>query len=414
MPVETKVRVFRSPAEIEEIRSTWESWPGHRDSHIDFYLNVVASNPLTIGPHVIAVYADGRLDAILIGRIDLTPMVLKLGYWRVPSPRIRLLSFVIGAQRGNPSPEVSELLFREALNSLRRREADAIRLEFVQVGSVLYRLAKRLPGVLGRGQGVDLGPHWKMALPPTYEEVLRTFSGDLRWQLKRKAKKIQSAFPALSVRCFDKVGELDQMIGDVEAVAMKSYQRGLGVGFHNDEDTRQRLSFQMTGGHYLGYILYLEGRPSAFWLGSFYDRVFFSDYLGFDPAFSAHSPGLFLQTKVLENLVARQTTSIDFGPGDARYKSQFGTACQEEICLYVFPSTLRGMTLNLLQTVTAVGNRAAKAAVRVVGVLPRLKKAMRDKRTATPKSGTATTDRPPHGASTKVAERPMAQRKPQS
>jgi hypothetical protein len=308
------------------------------------------------------------------------------------------MTFVIGAQRGNSSPEVSEVLFREALNSLRRGEADAIRLEFVQVGSVLYHLARKLPGVLGRDQGAVSGPHWMMELPKTYEGVLHALSGDLRWQLKRKAKKIQSGFPTLSLRCFEKPEDVDDMIRDVEMVASKSYQRGLGVGFHNNQDTRRRLLSQMARGKYLGYALYLEGRPTAFWLGSFRDRIFFSDFLGFDSAYSAYSPGTFLQTKVFEDLLVRQATRIDFGPGDARYKAQFGTTCHEEVSLYCFPSTFRGAVLNLLRTLVALGNRVAKAAAGGAGVLPRIKRLLRNRKRVDPKCEASAINRAPQGA----------------
>jgi len=391
MNSQAQLRILRTLPEVEEIRPAWESWPGHRDSDIDFFSNVVESNPGTIRPHVIVAYRDGKPDAILIGRIDLTTLPLRIGYWRVPTPRIRLLTFVIGAQRGDSSPEVSELLFREALNSLRRREADVARMEYVRANSVLHRLAKSLPGIVGRDHGAVSGPHWIMELPKTYEGVLQALSGDLRGQLKRKAKKIQADFASLSVRCFEKPEELDVMMRDVETVAAKSYQRGLGVGFSDNPGTRQGISYQMARGRYLGYVLYLEGKPSTFWLGSVYGSVFYSDYLAYDPAFSGYSPGTFVQTKVLEDLLARQVTSLDFGPGDARYKAQWGTTCHEEVTLYVFPSAFRGVALNLLRTLSALGNKAAKAVVRGVGVLPRLKRILRDAKRVAPERKTAGT-----------------------
>ncbi len=388
-----RLRILRTLPEVEEIRSAWESWPGHRDSDIDFFSNVVASNPGTIRPHIIVAYSDGKPDAILIGRIDLTTLPLRIGYWRVPTPQVRLLTFVIGAQRGNSSPEMSELLLREALNSLRRREADVARMEYVRANSVLHRLATSLPGIIGRDHGATSTPHWSMELPKTYEEVLQTLSGDLRGQLKRKAKKIQADFASLSVRCFEKPEELDLMMRDVETVAAKSYQRGLRVGFHDDQETRQGISYQMTNGRYLAYVLYLDGKPSAFWLGSLYGSVFYSDYLGFDPAFSGYSPGTFVQTKVLQDLLIRQATRVDFGPGDARYKAQWGTACQEEVTLYVFPSAFHGVALNLLRTLSALGNKAGKALIIGVGVLPRLKRILRDAKTVTPPHKSAATTR---------------------
>ena len=378
MNSQASLKVLRTVPELEEIRSEWESWPGHRDSDIDFFSEVVKSNPCTIRPHVIVAYRDGKPDAVLIGRIDSTTLLLKIGYWRIPTPRVRLLIFVIGAQRGNASSGTSELLFREALNSLGRREAEVLRVDYVPAESVLHRLARSLPWVMGRDYGVVSGPHWIMELPKTYQEITQALSGDFRNQLKRKAKKIQSKFPGLSVRCFDRPEELDAMMHDVEAVAATSYQRGLHVGFLDNETTRKAISSEMARGRYLGYALYLQDKPAAFWLGSFLDSVFYSDYLGFDPAFSEYSPGTYLQTKVLEDLLVRRAVKIDFGPGDARYKAQLGTTCNQEVTMYVFPPTFDGAALNLLRILTTLGNRAGKAVVGGLGVLPRIKKAFRD------------------------------------
>jgi hypothetical protein len=385
------MKILRTLSELEEIRPEWESWPGHRDSDIDFFSEVVKSNPCTIRPHVIVAYSEGKPDAVLIGRIDSTTPLLKIGYWRVPTPRIRLLTFVIGAQRGNSSSGISELLFREALNSLRQREADVVRIDYVRVNSAFHRLARSLPGLIGRDYGATSGPHWIMELPGTYQEILQALSGDFRNQLRRKAKKIQSDFPRLSVRCFDRPEELDAMMHDVETIAAKSYQRGLEVGFHDNQATRRAISAEMVRGRYLGYALYLQGQPSAFWLGSFLDSVFYSDYLGFDPGFSGYSPGTYLQTKVLEDLLLRQAARIDFGPGDARYKAQLGTTCHQEVTLYVFPSTLDGAALNLLRTLTSLGNKAARSVAGGLGVLPRIKRAFRDGKKAIPERNTTGT-----------------------
>jgi|SRR5215469_1299383 len=386
MNSEYSVKVLRSFAEVEALRPMWESWHGHRDSDIDFFSDVAKSNPQTLRPHVIVVCYCDRPEAILIGRIDVTQLWLRIGYWQVPTPQVSLLTFVIGAHRGNGSPFTTELLFREVLNSLKRGEAQAARLDYIRSGSALHRLVTSMPSFLGRDYGVAATPHWLMDLPSTYEGILRSLSGDLRNQLKRKAKRLVAAFPDALVRCFEKPEELEILLRDTEAIASHSYQRGLKVGFLDTQTTRTVLGSQMGKNRYLGYVLYLKGRPSAFWLGGCLDSVFYSDYLAFDPEYSEYSPGIYLQTRVLEDLVRREASKIDFGPGDARYKAQFGTVCHEEMTQYVFPPTLKGTTLNTLRLATTFGNKAAKRIVQSLGVLPSLKRAVRDAKKPPPKS----------------------------
>ena len=380
MPTESSVRVLRTLAELEEIRQEWESWPGHRDSDIDFFSTRVSSNPATVRPHVIVAYRDGRPDAILVGRIDLTLLPLKIGYWKLPSRRVRLLDFAIGAQRGNCSAEASQILLREALDCLRRGEADLGRLDFVRVDSPLYQLARSLPGVLERDRGAVPQPHWSMQLAENCEEVLNGLSQSLRYELKHKTKRIEADFASVVVKCFEKPDELDILIRDVESIAAKSYQRSIGVGFHNSEPMRQRLLFEAKKGWLLAYVLYVENVPRAFWIGTLYDDVFYGQFIGFDEEFSDHSPGTVLQAKGLEDICARQVRGIDFGPGDAQYKARFGSTCHEEASLFLFPPTFRGVALNLLRTLTALANETAKGVAGRAGALPAIKRILRGKK----------------------------------
>jgi CelD/BcsL family acetyltransferase involved in cellulose biosynthesis len=380
MGQEIHVRVLKTLSEIEEIRPFWESWPGHRDSDIDMFLAVAASNPETVRPHVIVAYQDGRPDAILIGRIDLTTVPLRVGYWRLRSPRVRLLTFVLGAQRGNSSPEVSELLLREALQALRRGEADLGRLDFQRVDTALYRLARSLPGILGRDHAVIPQPHWYMELSKTYGEVLKGLSHDLRKEIRRTAKRISADFESVEVKCFEKPDELETLIRDIESVAAISWQRRIGSGFRDPERTRELLLFQAKKGWLRAYVLYVDAKPRAFWLGSLYEGVFFSEYMAFDPDFGKYSPGTVLQAKVIEDLCGRNAKSIDLGLVDLLYKRRFGTSRHEDAELYLYPPTMRGLALCAVRTLTFLVNETPKALLSRLGLLSRVKAAWAKKK----------------------------------
>src|SRR5256885_1812503 len=139
MTGETSIRVLRTISELEEIRKEWESWPGHRDSDLDYFVTVLRSNPGTLRPHVLVASHDGRPDCILVGRIDRTRIQTRIGYLRV-NPKAEILYFVYGAQRGNSSDQNCELLVNEVLRSLSCGEADAAYMNFLEHDSTLYRL----------------------------------------------------------------------------------------------------------------------------------------------------------------------------------------------------------------------------------------------------------------------------------
>jgi len=314
---------------------------------------------------------------MLIGRIDLAKLPLRIGYWRLPSPQVRLLTFVIGALRGNESPEVSELLLREALDSLRRGEADLGRVEFARVGCPLYRSALKLPGFLSRDLHPVVRPILTLELSKRHEEVLKGFSKSLRQELKQKPKRLRAEFGSVVLKCFERPEELGVMVRDVEHIAAKSYQRSIGVGFRDTDTSRKLLVFQATKGWLRTYVLYLGDRPSAFQVGCLHDGVYYEDDTAYDPEFADYSPGIVLQGEILEDLCGRHTRAIDFGPGDAEYKRRFGSTCHQHASLYLNPATLRGVAYNAVRTLTVTADETLKGAASRFGILPRIKRFFR-------------------------------------
>ena len=167
------------------------------------------------------------------------------------------------------------------------------------------------------------------------------------------------------------------MIRDVERVAAGSYQRGIGVGFQDDRETRQRLLYQVREGWLRAHVLYLDKIPAAFWVGSLYDGVYYSDYLSYHSEYGKHSPGTILQLHVFQQLCFNGIRCVDFGPGDARYKRQFGASMQAQATLYIYPTTIKGILLNLTRSLVTVTNAAAKAVSARLGMLQKLKKTLR-------------------------------------
>jgi hypothetical protein len=314
----TSVRVLRTIPELEAIRDAWESWPGNRDSEMDTYLACLRSIPATVRPHVVVVERDGKPEAILVGRIDVSHISCHLGYLRL-NLSAKILCFVYGALRGSPSRENCELIVNSVLKSLSDGEADVAYMNFLREDSELCRLAKRAPGALTRDYLRVTQQHYAAALPASVDEFYRGLSSKVRKNQKRQAKKLVDHFSGnVTVRCFREVAEVGELIKDVGSVASKSYQRGLGVGFFDSAHTREQLRLKAERGWLRGYVLYLADRPCAFWVGDLNGNTFGSDYVGYDPEFASHSPGMYLVVRVIEGFCdghREGVTDVDFGTG---------------------------------------------------------------------------------------------------
>ena len=374
------VRVLRTLPDLEEIRHEWESWPGNRDSEMESYSTFVRTNPGTAHPHVLVVYRRGTPDAILVGRIDKGQISCRLGYFGV-NFGARIMCFVYGALRGNPSEENCELLLNEILQSLSQGEADAAYLNFLRSGSELCRLSSRKPSVLCRDYIRITQKHFAAVLPATVEEFYRGLSSGSRWQVKSKQKKLLKDFGGdVRIRCFRDVAELENLIQDVEQVAKTTYQRGLGVGFIDSPWTREQLRLKAERGWLRAYILYVADCPCAFWIGDVNRATFGSDHTGYDAKFEKYSPGMCLIVKVIEDFCdgnREGVTEVDFATGHAQYKEVLSNRKWEEESVYIFAPSIKGISLNLVRTLVGGTDQIIKKALASSNLLKRIKKRWR-------------------------------------
>jgi hypothetical protein len=380
MADELNVKILSSIADLEAIRKVWESWPGNRDSEMESYLGFLQSNPKTLRPHVLVVYRAGQPDAILVGRIDLGYISCRLGYLRLNLPA-KTLCFVYGALRGNASRENCQLFVASVLQSLSDREADVAYMNFLKEDSELCNLARTKPGALSRDYVQVAQEHYTAALPSSVDAFYAGLSAKVRKNQKWQAKKLLTHFEGnVAVRCFREVSEIDELAADVERVASKSYQRGLGVGFVDSPQRREQLRFKAQKGWLRGYVLYLAGRPSAFWLGDINGSIFGSDFIGYDPEFASHSPGMYLVMKVIEGFCDGHrdgVNAIDFGTGHAQYKHVLSNQGWREVSVYIFGRTLKGISFNLMRTAVVGMDQAAKKLLARTSLLQKIKKAWR-------------------------------------
>jgi hypothetical protein len=381
MHTAASVKVLRTLPELEGIRREWECWPGNRDSEMDTYLTCLRSIPATVRPHVVVVEREGKPDAILVGRIDLGHVSCHLGYLRLNLPA-RILCFVYGALRGNPSRENCDLIISSILQSLSDREGDVAYMNFLREESDLYQLATQKPGLLYRDYIRIAQPHFATRLSNSAEEFYKGLSSGARWQAKSKQKKLIKDFAGdVKIRCFREQGELDTMIQDLEEVAKKSYQRGLGVGFYDTPAVRSQLRLKAERGWLRGYVLYVTGRPSAFWVGDVNEGTFGSDYLAYDAEFAKYSPGMFLIYKVIEGFCAGNgegVTALDFATGHAQYKQLLSNQGWSESSAYIFAPSLKGISINVVRSlIEGTGQAIQKVLVRT-NLLQKVKKAWRN------------------------------------
>lgn len=373
-----RIVVARSVPEVESIRALWNSWVSTPNADIDFYLHILSSRPEILRPHVIVLYRDHQPVAMLVGRLVDSSVPVRLGYAKLFNIRARSLTFIQGGLAGDLSAENAEELISEVVRSLRNGEADLADFRFVKTDSPLYRSVVRLPGFLCRDRFPLIQWHRSMKLPEKPEDISNCMSGHLRKQIRRRAKQLEADFPGkVRVEHFTSIGAEGSMFSDIEQVARKTYQRGLGVGFFNNSASQKRFRFEAQKKWFRAYIMYLADTPCAFWMGSLYQGVFHFGDVGYDPAYSNYELGKQLLVRVLEDLCRQGARDVDFGLGDADWKQRFGDTQWEEASVSIFAPSLRGLGINICRTPALMTEKIVRQALEKTRILARIRKLWR-------------------------------------
>jgi hypothetical protein len=279
-------------------------------------------------------------------------MPIRIGYWTLPVPKLRVIQ--ISGWLGETEKN-AELLAQGLFQSLDMGEADVACFRYIDIESALATYIRKAAPRFCSDFLTASQSHW-FCDRKNGESFLAGLSRNQRTQQRRRERKIARTFNNHRIELFCSTGEISRLIRDAERVAKKSYQRRLNVGFSDSPDIRARLEFDAAKGWLVAYILYLDEKPCAFWIGSLRNRVFLSNYLAFDPAFSEYSLGMYLMIKVME-LLSTETNSyradrIDFGIGDAIYKERLANHNGREALLYIFAPRLAPILVNALRSAT--------------------------------------------------------------
>jgi len=177
---------------------------------------------------------------------------------------------------------------------------------------------------LARGHGQLPSRRWVADLPDSLDEFLTRRSASKK--LRREERSFLKRFGSdIRLRCFDRIEDIDEAARDMVTVAARSYQHKLGAAFTDSAFNRALLKVGLEKGWARIWMLYLAERPVAFWSGTAYGKTFGTWTPGFDPDFAKDGVGRFTMFRMIEDLCKDPKISVlDFGPGEAVYKSRFG------------------------------------------------------------------------------------------
>lgn len=383
----SRVVVARTVAEVEALREVWAAFPVENPAaDLDYHLTLLEHAPAVVRPHVVLLESEGEPSALAVGRVEDVRLPATIGYKAVYRPRVRALTISQGGLLEARPGEAGKLL--EILQgTLSSERLDALRLRFLPVGSPAHALATSVPGLLARQRFSTPVARWRARVPATFDEYLASRSSKTRSGIRRYGRRLEEeAGGGLTFRLFTAPEELDELVRDTRIVAEKTYQARLGAAFSDTELERRLLELALRRGWYRGFVLYLDGVPSAYWHGTAYRRTFFTGPTGYDPARRELRLGTYVLAKMVERLCG-EVDWMDFGVGDAEYKRHFGDERLLEEDVLVYAPRLRPVAVNVLRSAVLGTSHAGRAVLARSGKLAHARRRWRGRLTGGASSG---------------------------
>ncbi len=374
------VEVARTAADVEALRPAWEQLDGRQlSSNLDFFLAHVGHAPQVIRPHVVLLEEGGEPVGLAVARLEQARTPTRFGYAMVFNPHVRSLTVVHGGLLAE-EPNVVRLI--DAVGrSVGPQEADVVRLRMLRLGSRAYEFARETAPLVRREHFRRPVRHWRSELPGSFDEFLAALSKGRRRHVRRYTRRLERHYAGeIEIGRLHTRADLDRLFADSAAVHRRTYQAKIGVGFSTGALNRRLTEACIDPGWFRGYVLYLRGKPVAFWHGNVYAGIFSSVATGYDPAYKEMRPGTYLLMRLVEDLCAdEQVHGLDFGFGDAGYKRHFGDESWFEEDVAVFAARPRPMAINLAHSGIRGAARAAQAAVQRTGRLPEARRRWRSR-----------------------------------
>jgi hypothetical protein len=359
------ITVATTSAEIDAITACWDEM-SIASPHAGRALStlVLQTSGHAARPHVILIRDGDRQPILVVGRVERRPMQIKVGYRTLHSIPARWLVVVAGGVVGARTQSDHDAAMSSLCASLRRGEADILVLSKVEVDGPLHAAALQHLAWYQRGHAATPLKRHRSDLSHGFEAFLSARSRGTRWRLRRRLRKLDEVVgdrEKMTVRRIRPGDEVDGAVRLLEGIATKSYQRGIGVGFVDDELHRGLMSWAVADGPYRVWVLYIDGAPVAFLNGVLHDRTFFLFETAFDPSAAVEEPGAILLARVLEELAAEpDVDGFDYGFGDAQYKQSLSDAFCDEVDVVGFAARPRALFLNVLSTAVAVAVSTTK------------------------------------------------------
>lgn len=373
-----EVKLLHERQDIERLRPLWTRFNRNPQVDIDFVLLLSKTRAEIERLHILAVYKNAVPLALLVGRLEEISFRPHLGYLKLFPIRLKQVIFVRDGWLGEFDAEITNALLCTIIGNLEAWKADVFCFRNLPLDGNLCANIRVRCGLLQKDYTSESIDHWKSTLPDTFEDFLSRRPRKHRSWLRRNIRVFERDFVGrFQFAIYETQEAAAPFCAAAEVVAQKTYQRGLGAGFIDNDENRKRVALFAQKGWFKGYLLFVDNQPLAFWSGELLNDTMWLTWTGFDPQYEKYEVGTICFLKMVNDLITRRVHDLDYGLGWAHYKERFGDICLRERNIAVYAPTLRGSAVNVISLIENLLNRFGKRLLTSLRLSKELKRVWR-------------------------------------
>lgn len=366
---------------ISEILDFWQLNTKELDSDPDFFLKIIDIRDDVVSPFLIVVRENDEPVSMLVARLESRKISARIGYFNVISMNARNINVTYGGFIGEDTPEIREIVLAHLLGELKKNLADIVFFHMVREDAGLLHDCKSLDIPSWRIQKSQSSLHYAVQCPESASDILGAKPSKARKRLNYDMRRVEKNLNGLHFKCNSSGENLASLMQNLEHVASKTYQRGLGVGFKNNKEWRTILELGFAKKWVDVWTLSANGKCISYIIGFNYKKRYLIYAKAFDPEYSHLSVGKYLQIRVLQKLADRGDCKVvDYGFGDAEYKKQFSTESWEEANMMIASSSFKSFILHMAINWCSTVDSAIRFLVAKLGLTKALKAYFRSKK----------------------------------
>jgi Acetyltransferase (GNAT) domain len=377
------IKAYRTLAELEAISAQWEAWQNHVNNDFSHFKLVSGIRPEIKSPYVTVIEQQGQPVAMILGRVEQIQFAPAIGYLKPVKIPIEVICVIHQGVIGHLDEAAAQAAIGHYWGLLRTGFVDAIDFNHLSVDSPVFQGLMRFRPGWSCEKTLRASIHREMVLPAQPGYLEQKVRAKHRTWIKKKQRELETAFPDKVTWRWLKLKPVDDMAGlcaVLEAVAARTYQRGLGAGFFDNEEFRQRFGLFANQGRLRVYLVEIDGQAKAFWFGFVYQDVFHSSETGYDPELRDYEIGTLVFIRMVDELIKEGVKRLDFGLGDAHYKQRFGDLSWQEQSIWLFAPTAKGFLLRLLLATSNTLDRVARQILQKMNLTDKIKALWRRKK----------------------------------